>query len=245
MSSNAGHVILVEGMDDLHTIAGFLRSRGLTSLYDSRSRNPLRLIWNENKLRLNIVSAGSVQNASRELRTLHVLENDGISDCKALALVVDADESLENRWRSVQATLRAIGQEPPDSPEPRGTVLTSESAVIPRIGIWIMPDNRQAGMLETFLGMCVPQGSENPVWRRALAQTDLVHAEILEPERFKNAHLDKARIHNYLAWTDPPGVSLGQAVLKNTLDSKSAHAGVFLKWLRAVFEPSTDAGSAS
>lgn len=236
MSSNAGQVILVEGMGDLHAIAGFFQSLQLTSLHDRHSRNPLRLVWNENGSRLNIVSAGSVQNVNRELKTLHVLEKDGISDCKALALVVDADTDPANRWRSVESTLRAIGHEPPDSPSPAGTILESDTALFPRIGVWIMPDNRQAGMLETFLGMCVPQGAENPLWQRALALTDAVKAEIAESSRFKDVHLDKARIHSYLAWNDPPGIPLGQAVLKRILDPESEWASIFLRWIRDVFE---------
>lgn len=237
MSSNAGQVILVEGIGDLHAVAGFFHSLKLTSLYDGKYKgSPLRLVWCENNSRLNIVSADSVQKVNRTLKTLHVLENDGISDCKVLALIVDADESLENRWRSVQSTLQAIGHEPPDAPKPCGTVLVCDSARIPRVGVWIMPDNQRSGMLETFLGMCVPQGGENPIWQRALAQTDAVHAEIDEPSRFKDVHLDKARIHSYLAWNDPPGVPLGQAILKNILDSRSEHAGIFLQWIRDVFE---------
>ncbi len=236
MSANAGQVILVEGIGDLHTIAGFFQSLRLTSLHDRHSRNPLRLVWNENESRLNIVSADSVQNVNRELRALHVLEQGGISDCRALALVVDADESPANRWRSVAGTLRAIGHEPPPIPSPTGTILNSASAVIPRIGVWIMPDNQQAGMLETFLGMCVPQGGENPIWQRALAQTDFVKTEIEESSRFKDVHLDKARIHSYLAWNDPPGVPLGQAVLKRILDPESEQATNFLQWIRDVLE---------
>lgn len=241
MALDARQVILVEGMDDLHAIAGFFNRLELTE-FVARKKQSLSLRWFNGGNKIDIVSSGGIDETKDLSRTLADIEM--LDDCTALALVVDADVSLENRWRSVQATLRAIGHEPPDSPEPRGTVLTSESAVIPRIGVWIMPDNRQAGMLETFLGMCVPKGDNNPIWRRALAQTDLVFAEIAEPERFKNVHLDKARIHSYLAWTEPPGLSLGQAVLKNTLDSKSEQAGVFLNWLRVVFELSTDAGSA-
>lgn len=245
MSANAGQVILVEGMDDLHTIAGFLQSLRLTSLHDRHSRNPLRLVWNENESRLNIVSADSVQNVNRELRTLHVLEKGGISDCKALALVVDADDNPVNRWRSVAAALRAVGHNPPDVPLSTGTILDSDIAQISRIGVWIMPDNQQAGMLETFLGMCVPRGGENPIWQRALAQTDAVKVEIAESSRFKDVHLDKARIHSYLAWNDPPGVPLGQAVLKKILDPESEQAAMFLQWIRDVFEFPNPLGNGS
>lgn len=245
MSSNAGHVILVEGMGDLHAIAGFFHALELTLVDDRHSKNPLRLNWKENGTRLNIQSADSVQKVKRALKTLYVLENDGISDCKAVALVVDADDNPVDRWRSVAATLRAIGHEPPSNPSFAGTIMESPTAKIPRIGVWIMPDNQQAGMLETFLGMCVPQGGENPIWQRALAQTDAVRAEIAEPSRFKNVHLDKARIHNYLAWSDPPGVPLGQAVLKKILDPSSEQAAVFLQWIRDVFEFRSPSGDES
>ena len=235
MSSNAGQVILVEGMGDLHTIAGFFQSLGLTSLDDRHSRNPLRLVWNEGGSRLNIVSADSVQNVTRDLRTLHVLEKGGISDCNTLALVVDADSSPADRWRSVAAALRTIGHEPPTSPKLTGTILASDTAAIPRIGVWIMPDNQRAGMLETFLGTCVPDESTNPVWKTAVSQTDGLTADVEESLRFKNVHLDKAKIHAYLAWSEPPGLPFGQAILKNVLNSESELAQVFLQWIRNVF----------
>ncbi|MBL7645498.1 MAG: hypothetical protein JNK74_04830 [Candidatus Hydrogenedentes bacterium] len=242
MALDARHVILVEGMDDLHTIAGFFNRLKLTE-FRAKEKQTLSLRWRDSEVNLDIVSSGGIDEAKDFAKTLADIEM--LDDCKALALVVDADENPIDRWRSVAATLRLNGHEPPPIPSPTGTILNSASAVIPRIGVWIMPDNQQAGMLETFLGMCVPQRGENPIWQRALAQTDFVKTEISESSRFKDVHLDKARIHSYLAWNDPPGVPLGQAVLKKILDPSSEQAAVFLQWIRDVFEFRSPSGDES
>jgi hypothetical protein len=220
-------------MDDLHTIAGFFNGLNLTR-FRAKEKQTLSLQWRENGVGLDIVSSGGLDEAKDFAKTLADIEM--LDGCKALALVVDADENPDDRWRSLVKNLRVNGHEPPIDPVPSGTIMESTTASIPRIGVWIMPDNQQAGMLETFLGMCVPQGRENPIWQRALAQTDMIKSDFAESERFKDVHLDKARIHSYLAWNDPPGVPLGQAVLKKILDPKSEQAAVFLQWIRDVFE---------
>lgn len=232
MKLTAGQLILVEGIDDMHTVANLFRSLKLTDIV-KREPDRLRLRWLDDGSVFEIVPSGGVDS----IRDFHetILALRSLDDAKALALVVDADNSVENRWKSIASTLLEMGHTPPSSPASTGTILKSDTARPACIGVWIMPDNQQAGMLETFLGMCVPQGGENPIWQRALAQTDAVRGEIDESSRFKDVHLDKARIHNYLAWNDPPGVPLGQAVLKNILDAQSEQAGVFLQWIRDVF----------
>ena len=232
MKLTAGQLILVEGIDDMHTVANLFRSLKLTDIL-KREPDRLRLRWLENDSVIEIIPSGGVDSVRDFAETILALQS--LDDASSLALVVDADNSIEDRWKSVAAALLEMGHTPPRLPASTGTILKSKTARPARIGVWIMPDNQQAGMLETFLGMCVPQKSESLIWQRALAQTDAVHAEIDERSRFKDVHLDKARIHNYLAWNDPPGTPLGQAILRNLLDPRSEQAGVFLQWIREVF----------
>ena len=55
MARNARHVILVEGMDDLHTIAGFFNGLNLTR-FRAKEKQTLSLQWRENGVGLDIVS---------------------------------------------------------------------------------------------------------------------------------------------------------------------------------------------
>ncbi len=47
---------------------------------------------------------------------------------------------------------------------------------------------------------------------------------------------DKAKIHTWLAWKNPPGKQLYTAVIKRIFDSKSPHAAVFMQWFQKLFE---------
>lgn len=232
MASDAGQVILVEGMDDLHAVAGFFRKLGLTKFIDT-GRRTLTLQWVEDGSKLDIISAGSVEEARDFEDTLRDLE--ALDDTASLALVVDADADHANRWRSIETVLTRMGYNPPKIPTPEGTIVCGEGARPARIGVWIMPDNQQAGMLETFLSNCVPDGNVHPVWMAADSHTLALQGAVDEARRFKNVHLDKAKIHNYLAWSDPPGLPFGQAILKGILDAESEQAAAFLRWIREVF----------
>ena len=99
-----------------------------------------------------------------------------------------------------------------------------------RIGIWVMPDNRNHGMLETFLTEIVPDPT-------LLEYADEVTAEAARRGApFKAAHVDKARIHTWLAWQSPPGLQLHDAVKQRMFDADAALGGTFVAWLEELFE---------
>ncbi|CAA7623830.1 DUF3226 domain-containing protein [Magnetospirillum sp. UT-4] len=147
---------------------------------------------------------------------------------RALGVVVDADESLAARWRSLQDAVAPLGYALPEQPEPAGTVIEMEGR--PRLGIWLMPDNTLNGMLEDFVAVLVPNGDS--LFPRAGAAVGAIPA----PERqFKDAHLPKAHIHTWLAWQAEPGRPMGQAITKRFLDGDCAEAARFADWLRRLF----------
>ena len=88
---------------------------------------------------------------------------------KVLGIIVDADDDLAERWREVTNPLVAEGIQPPDSPDPDGTVIEARNGH-PRIGIWVMPDNASAGELEDFISEMIP--GDDPVWPRSVAYID-------------------------------------------------------------------------
>ena len=99
----------------------------------------------------------------------------------------------------------------------------------PRIGVWIMPDNSNEGMLEDFLLRGVPAvGVE-------VAREAVELAEKKEVTTFKDAHHSKAVIHTYLAWQDEPGRPLGLSVTSKMLSPETPEAKRFVAWLRKLF----------
>jgi hypothetical protein len=101
-----------------------------------------------------------------------------------------------------------------------------------RVGVWIMPDNSSSGMLETFLGYLVPNAQDElyVAAQRAVADARSLGAPCIE------AHVSKANIYTWLAWQDPPGRQLHQAVMEQILNPSSPYAQPFVSWFRELYK---------
>lgn len=53
---------------------------------------------------------------------------------------------------------------------------------------------------------------------------------------WKDVHADKAEMHTWLAWQDPPGLQLHEAVLNQLLDVQAPLAQAFVGWMRRLYE---------
>ncbi len=148
---------------------------------------------------------------------------------KVLGIIADANDEAVRRWGSLRnRCIRSFPDLPSELP-PRGLICESETGL--KLGVWLMPDNRSHGMMETFLTYLVPDDS-NPVLKYAESVRDEARA-IGAP--YKNVHADKAKIHTWLAWQDPPGRPLHNAVMERLLDPCSPHAAAFVRWFRSLF----------
>lgn len=79
------------------------------------------------------------------------------TDLERFGIVVDADLDLKRRWMELRAVLIKVGYSDfPEAPDPLGTVLLHDS--LPRLGVWLWPDNTSPGILEDFLIPLVPNG---------------------------------------------------------------------------------------
>lgn len=145
----------------------------------------------------------------------------------ALGVVVDADEDPMARWASLRG--RVEGRfDLPEEPPANGLIVDRGGL---RFGAWIMPDNVGRGMLETFL--CMLRPTDN---LRLLEHShDAAGRARALGAPFKDNHTDKAHIHGWLAWQDPPGLQLHQAVLAKLLDPTGPHAAGFVRWFRELF----------
>ncbi len=154
------------------------------------------------------------------------LQASGLS---ALGIMIDADYNSEGRWQSIRnACLKSIPDIPEVLPE-EGLIHMAPNGV--KFGIWIMPDNRMHGMLETFLAYTIPDGSE-PLWQ--LSQETTGEAK-KRGASFIDAHYDKANIYTWLAWQDSPGQQLHQAITQKILNPCHPNGQKFVRWFKALY----------
>jgi len=147
---------------------------------------------------------------------------------KAVGIVVDSNESSGRRWQAVSGRLAGLGIRAPAEADMGGTIIEG-SGRMPRIGIWIMPDNRSNGELEDFLVTMLPEG--DPIWPRAVAFVDGI------PERdrkFKKGRVLRAQLHAWLATRKEPRQS-GLAIRAGDLRVDGVLAEEFVDWLRRLF----------
>jgi hypothetical protein len=151
------------------------------------------------------------------------------TDVERLGVVVDADADLQARWQEIKRILERAGYASiPDDPDPAGTVIDQQN--LPRVGIWMMPDNTLPGMLEDYLCFLVPAG--DALFERARRCVGEIPAE---ERRFIEAHFTKALIHTWLAWQEAPGKPLGQAITRGYFESDGPHVQSLLGWLTRLF----------
>lgn len=202
--------LLVEGPDDLFVIA---RLRELNHLEDN----------------VFIKVCGSVEKAIELFRIL--IDKQAASN-RVLGIVVDADAAISGRWQRISQILTDSKKyNVPEVLPEEGLVLYPIDADDPKIGVWVMPDNRLNGMLEDFLVMLAVNDKE------LLDEVDvtLERIESKELNKYKAVHKAKARIHTFLAWQEEPGTSMGNAIAKSYLKADSDQAVLFVNWLRDLF----------
>ena len=142
-----------------------------------------------------------------------------------VGILADANNFPDRRWQAIANRLRKANIEPPPALEPDGTVIEGT----PRVGIWLMPDNRLTGELENFIEQLIP--ADDRVW--PLAQTYI--DGIPEADRkFSAGKIERARIHAWLAARKEPR-KMGASIGYGDLDATVPLAMSFTAWLRRLF----------
>ena len=132
-----------------------------------------------------------------------------------VGIVLDADTEIKTRWSSIRNTLIGIGYDSvPDQPKADGTILDSPAGtLLPRAGVWLMPDNQANGILEDFLAFLVPQPSD----------------------LFDHVQESVATIPGLLEPQKEPGMPLGAAISARFLDANVSEVDVLVAWLMRLF----------
>jgi len=203
--------LLVEGEEDKRVIPYLMEANGIP--------------WKKQEEPVFIRECGGYQNIDSTLIST-VLQKSGL---QVLGVIVDADDNLNERWKSIRnACLESI----PDIPENLPTTGLIHPINDIQFGVWIMPDNQARGMLETFLSYLIPDESE-PLWQ--YAQNVIGEAQN-QGATFINSHFDKAQIYTWLAWQDPPGRQLHNAVMEKILNPNHPQAKPFVNWFKQLYD---------
>jgi hypothetical protein len=206
-------VLLVEGKQDMRVIPELIEANGVN--WGTR-RSPIVYIRDYDGYQ-KLVDPDVI---STELQA---------SGLSVLGIMIDADDNPVGRWQSIRsASLKSIPDIPEALPD-EGLIHIAPNGI--KFGIWVMPDNKMRGMLETFLTYLIPTEKEE-LWlfaQQIAQEAKSKGAEFTEP------HLDKANIYTWLAWQNPPGRQLHQAIMERILDPKHPNAQRFVNWFRTLY----------
>lgn len=219
-------MLLVEGENDKSFFTACCRKIGLEDK-----------IWVGPPNSLSDLAAGK-GNAIKLLSVLIELasRDDSAERIESIGLVVDADTpaggglGFAKTWQQISEILGRHNYVMPDSREGAGKGFCFEHADgLPRIGLWVMPDNLSQGILEDFVKKSVV-GTEKSLLQHA----EQVVAGLKAP-KFKPHHLSKAELATWLAWQAVPGQGMHGAVGGQLLDFKKGLAKQYIDWLMRVF----------
>jgi hypothetical protein len=151
------------------------------------------------------------------------------SGVNAVGILVDANGDPASRWEQLRNRVAESYPEFPEDLPPTGAIHVVTDK--PRIGVWVMPDNVRTGMLETLLlALRIGDPALHDHARDATGQAHALGAP------FRDTHREKAELHAWLAWQDPPGRQLHEAVRAKKLPPAPPVTDAFVAWFRQLFE---------
>ena len=204
--------LLVEGNSDKRVIEALCKQHQISDLFS-----------------FTFPTQGGIENLIATLPRKLKEEN-----LETLGIVVDADLDLAARWQAVTNKLKEFGYQ--NIPQiPVRTNWIDVQPELPKIGVWVMPNNELPGMLEDFVAYLIP--AEDMLKYKAIAILNEIEREQLN--FYSLTHRQKAFIHTWLAWQSKPGMPMGQAITAKALSDDSAIANIFIAWLNNLFEVDT------
>ena len=215
-------VLMVEGQDDKHMVWQLCR-RDSSSFSVSRYGYEMSVTLLTKSTTFLIAEQGSRPDLLKAIRQQIVS-----SRTQAVGVLVDADDDLNKCWDDLAREFLRADVQLPVQPDLWGTIIP-EQGFFPRIGIWLMPDNRTGGELENFVSGMIPD--DDPEW--PLAQ-DFIEKIPCGHRKFAPEKIDKAKVYAWLAARKEPG-RMGAAIGANDLYVGNRLCRDFLSWLTKLF----------
>jgi hypothetical protein len=207
VKENFNQKLLVEGNDDQHVVWTLCNKFRVTESFDIIDNKGIENLYTNIPVRFKQ------------------------SGTDTIGVIIDADETLGNRWRELNRILTSIGFILPDQFPREGLISKNEAGKT--IGIWIMPNNEINGMLEDFMRFLIP--AEDLLL--PIVESTLQHIEEKGLSKYKPVHKSKATIHTWLAWQEEPGTPLGLSIKKKYLTITPAECTAFISWVNKLFNP--------
>jgi hypothetical protein len=217
-------LLLVEGPSDLHAVVQLVRlvHRSEPSFVAFDCKNDDGVL---DQLSIRLVQPHSAQ--------------------RVVGLILDADidgstesDAVQRRWAQLKNRIGADYDFPEDFPE-KGLIIDPKAGrraigTLPRIGAWLMPNNKAFGMFEDLLLDSLGDHQRN--YTSAVVQ----QAEADQVATFHPSHLSKAVVRTYMAWQEPPDLPhLSFAIRQGHFQNIEAACAQFLDWLGRLFIPLT------
>ena len=196
--------LLVEGKDDEHFVCHLNAKLNLN-------------------LPLNILTRTGIEDVLKVIST-----EIKVSGRKAVGIIVDANDNLDDRWKKISEILNAVNIDTPSSPPIDGTIIESKNRN-PRIGIWLMPDNKSSGELEDFVIQMIPD--DDDIW--PLAQI-YINSIPKTSRKFKRQKRRRAELYAWLAARKIPS-RIGWTISSGDLNVDGKLTQSFVYWLVKLF----------
>lgn len=221
--TESSKILLVEGVDDGHCLMHLFHLLGLEENFQ-------------------IAVCGNREKVLAALNT----ETVAVIPAAVVGAVFDMDNSnMESIRQSVQRVIGknyALPDTPPADHIPGdGLILmpATNTAGLPRLGVWCMPDNRTEGIFEDLLNRAIPDLAKQFIQQTLTTALKRKHASFTEIQR------PKATLRTYMAWQDPTWSKYGEALGAGLLnaDALLRHFQPFINWANRLFgaQPAQDA----
>lgn len=214
--------LLVEGSDD----------QDFFSIYCG-----LLSIKNVNVIPPKALNSGTGDGCGNLIANLPILLNQiKAGDVDRLAIILDADYppnnngGFVNKFRLIADQLIQFGYTVPRNPKFKTGDIFIHSDGLPPVGLWVMPNHQNDGMLENFVEEMILDTEQIALLRHADEAITNLPTTLFD----QRLHSAKARVFTWRAWQKRPGICLGKALKDGILDrSKSVS---FEDWLKKVFK---------
>ena len=213
MGSDNPRWLVVEGIDDLYSVVGIMRSH--TSWPDDRTKAP---VW---------IDLGKSVDEILKPSYLRVLLKT--TTIRTLGIMVDANSKHDSRFNRLRETCMEFFPNIPEEMPSGGLVVDRNGGS--RLGAWIMPGNSSHGALEDFLIPLIPDRG-----RPLLEQVDKNLSEVNAIAPFREAHTQKARLYSWLALQNPPSQNPRSALYSKALDPMLPSARPFVDWFCKLYQ---------
>lgn len=163
-----------------------------------------------------------------------------------LGIVVDADSEddnagFANRNQTISTLLESDFNLVATPQEFKGSIFQRDDAPEISIGLWIMPDCQEQGMLEDCLLPCITDPNRTELLALADASIlEVTQRKTFENIRFNEKHLSKVRFATWLTWQQKPRgcrqLSPACALKEGWINPDHDNIKALTAWLTRVFQ---------